>query len=154
MNNRPTTPTRDDLAKGERHVDTIKLLPNHIRWMTNVTFLLGECLDSMLIDSRDEVVKLGVDYKHSIKLRWRRLIDALAAARRANKDFNREIYHLEDTDQAVADADWLVDLIYLITDRTGDDEEAQTRLRSLIYNLPSKCEFYEKIQEIKNHTQA
>lgn len=149
MNKQPQPTTHDDLAKGERHVNTIKILPNHVRWMTNVTFMLGECLDSMLIDSRDEVVKLGVDYKHSIKQRWRRLNDTLAAARRACKDFSRELYHLEDTDQALTDADWLVDLIYLITDRTGDDEEAQTKLRSLIYNLPSKCHFYDKIQELK-----
>lgn len=149
MNKQPQPTPHDDLAKGERHVNTIKLLPNHVRWMTNVTFLLGECLDSMLIDSRDEVVKLGVDYKHSIKQRWRRLTDTLAAARRACKDFSRELYHLEDTDQALTDADWLVDLIYLITDRTGDDEEAQTSLRSLIYNLPSKCNFYDKIQQLK-----
>lgn len=148
MNKKPKL-IHDDLAKGETHVDTTKLLPDHVRWMTNVTFLLGECLDCMLIDSRDEVNKLGVDFKHSIKQRWRRLNDTLAAARRAAKDFERELYTIRDTDQACKDADWLVDLIYLITDRTGDDEEAQTRLWHLIHNLPSKCWFYDKIQELK-----
>lgn len=147
--NKPTTQTNDDLAKGERHVDTVKLIPDHIRWMTNVTLLLGECTDSMLIDCNDEVTKLGFTFKHTMKQKWSRFRDALSAARRAAKDFASDIYKLHDSDQACEDADWLVDLIYLITDRTGDDKEAQTRLRILIYNLPSKCHFYDKIQQLK-----
>lgn len=134
----------DDYAKGEKPI-AYTVVPEEWRFYTNVAFLLGDVLDTMLTTACYHVNQLGLDFKHSTKQRWRNLLTQLRAAQRASKAFSREIYELEDTDQACEDSDYLADLILLISDRVGDSDELQQKLRWMIENMPSKCGFYDKI---------
>lgn len=133
-----------DLAKDESGVDT-NIIPPETRYLTNVAFLLGDVMTGLLMEAESRVSKLGLYYKHSTKQRWRRFNEALAAAKRAGKDFSREMYELEAADQAAEDSDYLADMILLICDRVGDDEFKQEELRKMIATLPSHCGFYEKL---------
>lgn len=134
----------DDYAKGEKPI-AYTVVPEEWRFYTNVAFLLGDVLDTMLTTACYHVNQLGLDFKHSTKQRWRNLLTQLRAAQRASKAFSREIYELEDTAQACEDSDYLADLILLISDRVGDSDELQQKLRWMIENMPSKCGFYDKI---------
>lgn len=134
----------DDYAKGEKPI-AYTVVPEEWRFYTNVAFLLGDVLDTMLTTACYHVNQLGLDFKHSTKQRWRNLLTQLRAAQRASKAFSREIYELEDTAQACEDSDYLADLILLISDRVGDSDELQQKLKWMIENMPSKCGFYDKI---------
>lgn len=134
----------DDYAKGEKPI-AYTVVPDEWRFYTNVAFLLGDVLDTMLTTACYHVNQLGLDFKHSTKQRWRNLLTQLRAAQRASKAFSREIYELEDTAQACEDSDYLADLILLISDRVGDSDELQQKLKWMIENMPSKCGFYDKI---------
>lgn len=136
----------DDYAKGEKPI-AYTVVPEEWRFYTNVAFLLGDVLDTMLTTACYHVNQLGLDFKHSTKQRWRNLLTQLRAAQRASKAFSREIYELEDTDQACEDSDYLADLILLISDRVGDSDELQQKLKWMIENMPSKCGFYDKINK-------
>ena len=135
-----------DLQKGETMVAT-NVIPEWVRYLTNVAFLHAEILDCMMVNCNDEVAKIGYHLKHAAKLKWRRVHENMRMARAATREMAREIHQIEDADQACEDADYFVDIIYLIADRVGDSEDAQTKLRSMIYNMPSRCGFYEEIQK-------
>ena len=136
----------DDYAKGEKPI-AYTVVPEEWRFYTNVAFLLGDVLDTMLTTACYHVNQLGLDFKHSTKQRWRNLLTQLRTAQRASKAFSREIYELEDTAQACEDSDYIADLILLISDRVGDSEELQQKLKWMIENMPSKCGFYDKINK-------
>lgn len=144
------TTDNDGFLPGEKRIP-YERIPVHVRYMANISFLVAETLDSMLIDAHDEVTKVGFHFKHRAKQCWTRLNRAIATARLAAKDLAIDVHLNKEADMTCDDADYLADIIYLIADRVGDDPEAYTRIRSLIYNLPSKCHFYDTIQKLKNH---
>lgn len=135
----------NDLSHGERTVN-VGAIPPETRFLTNITFLLGDVIDSMLIEVCYRVNRCNCDLKHTSKMRWKNAITQLRAAQRAFKAFSAEIYQLENTEQACDDSDYVRNLLVLIADRVGDDEEAQLKLKLMIENMPSRCGFYDELK--------
>ena len=85
---------------------------------------------------------IGKDLKYESKLRFKMLKETAENLRKRSKAVAADGYAIKDSDSFCDDSDWLLDVLMLIVDRTGDDKEKMTRLRAMIYNMKSEMEIY------------
>lgn len=122
-------------------------IPIEVRLYSNISFLMADVTNTLLMDTLSRVRRAGFDVKQSTKMRFNHMMRALEAARRATHNFTREMYELEaDTAEKMADdSDFFADIVLLIADRTGDDPERQRQVKTMLLNMKSKLRLYDKI---------
>ena len=58
-------------------------IPNELRILTNVAFLMADVTDTFLLDAYSRVRSLGMDFKREEKQKWKRAVEQTRLARRA-----------------------------------------------------------------------
>lgn len=100
----------------------------------NLAYQICDVANSFILEAESVLGKRGKSLDKEEKRKWNNMIQQIRRSKACTKSVCHVMYHFEETETAIEEADNLQDLIWLITDRTGDDMDAFTRIRSMIYN--------------------
>lgn len=123
-------------------------IPEATRILTNVAYLMGDVTATLMLNAEGRVNKLGLNMKHGLKQRLRYAYEATLRARRAWDNFAAELYGLECSDNACECSDWFADIILLIADRTGDNDEYRDKVRRALLRMKSDRHIYEQLKDV------
>lgn len=129
-----------------KHVD-LATIPFATRALTELAYISFDTADSLLLDAHCRLGKLGKTYDRDIKYRWKNMLHAIKMARAATKLFTEQLYSCECAAQACDDSDYMADILLLICDRVGGDENVQMQIRAMLYNqFPSRLHIYDELK--------
>lgn len=80
-------------------------IPNELRILTNVAFLMADVTDTFLLDAYSRVRSLGMDFKREEKQKWKRAVEQTRLARKAWQGVAEQMYNVPDVDTACEDSD-------------------------------------------------
>lgn len=123
-----------------------KSIPDATRILTNLAYLMGDVTNTLMMDAEYRVAQLGFNLKHDCKRRLKQAVADTARAKRSWQAFATEMYQLKDVEQACDDSDFFADIVLLIADRVGDNDERQEMVRKMIYRLKSQVNIYEQLK--------
>ena len=86
----------------------------------NLTYVLTDAVDTLLLDMRSEMKKQGYDLRHDAKHNFN---TAIAAIRRLKQDVDKT--QLSTQENFGNDSDCLLAFIKLLIDRCGDDDKEE-----------------------------
>lgn len=124
--------------------------------LTSLTYCMMDVLHTMLMDCEKYMKVCGKGLCREEKRKWNEFIRAQQRLKFCAKQITHVCY--KDLPENVAesyasDSDFICDLIYLVIDKCGEDEDTMTKVRSLIFNsfkskviLPDGSSFYQKVQ--------
>ena len=121
-------------------------IPEATRILTNVAYLMGDVTATLMLNAEGRVQQLGFNMKQGLKQRLKYAHEATMRARRAWDNFASELYGLECSDNACECSDWFADIILLIADRTGDNDQHRDKVRRALLRMKSDRHFYEQIK--------
>lgn len=124
-------------------------IPNELRILTNVAFLMADVTDTFLLDAHTRVRSIGLDFKREEKQKWKRAVEYTRLARKAWQDVAQQMYNVPDVDTACEDSDFFADVLLLMVDRVGDKDERQQMVRNFLKRMKSEVHIYEKISHNK-----
>ena len=124
-------------------------IPNELRILTNVAFLMADVTDTFLLDAYSRVRSLGMDFKREEKQKWKRTVEQTRLARRAWQEVSQQMYNVPNVETACEDSDFFADVLLLMVDRVGDKDERQQMVRNFLKRMKSEVHIYEKLSHNK-----
>lgn len=124
-------------------------IPNELRILTNVAFLMADVTDTFLLDAYSRVRSLGMDFKREEKQKWRRAVEQTRLARRSWQEVSQQMYNVPNVETACEDSDFFADVLLLMVDRVGDKDERQQMVRNFLKRMKSEIHIYEKLSHNK-----
>lgn len=124
-------------------------IPNELRILTNVAFLMADVTDTFLLDAYSRVRSLGMDFKREEKQKWKRAVEQTRLARRACQEVSQQMYNVPNVETACEDSDFFADVLLLMVDRVGDKDERQQMVRNFLKRMKSEIHIYEKLSHNK-----
>ena len=124
-------------------------IPNELRILTNVAFLMADVTDTFLLDAYSRVRSLGMDFKREEKQKWKRAEEQTRLARRAWQEVSQQMYNVPNVETACEDSDFFADVLLLMVDRVGDKDERQQMVRNFLKRMKSEVHIYEKLSHNK-----
>lgn len=124
-------------------------IPNELRILTNVAFLMADVTDTFLLDAYSRVRSLGMDFKREEKQKRKRAVEQTRLARRAWQEFSQQMYNVPNVETACEDSDFFADVLLLMVDRVGDKDERQQMVRNFLKRMKSEIHIYEKLSHNK-----
>ena len=122
-------------------------IPNELRILTNVAFLMADVTDTFLLDAYSRVRSLGMDFKREEK--QKRAVEQTRLARRAWQEVSQQMYNVPNVETACEDSDFFADVLLLMVDRVGDKDERQQMVRNFLKRMKSEVHIYEKLSHNK-----
>lgn len=123
-------------------------IPNELRILTNVAFLMADVTDTFLLDAYSRVRSLGMDFKREEKQKWKRAVEQTRLARRSWQEVSQQMYNVPNVETACEDSDFFADVLLLMVDRVGDKDERQQMVRNFLKRMKSEIHIYEKLSTI------
>lgn len=123
-------------------------IPEATRILTNVAYLMGDVTSTLMLNAETRVERLGFGMKHGLKQRLKYALEATHRARRAWDCFAQELYGIECADDACECSDYYADIVLLIADRTGDNDEYRDKVRRALLRMKSDRHIYEQLQSV------
>ena len=111
--------------------------------LNRATFIFCAVANIFALDTEYYLRKLGKEYRQQEKYLINRQAEQAEQLRKNIAQLKHQLFNSYKEDDVLDDVGYFYDIYRLIIDRTGDDQEAMTKVRSLIYNLPSKLNSYE-----------
>lgn len=99
----------------------------------NLTYVLADVVETLLLDMRSEMKKRGNDLRHDAKHNFN---TAIAAIRRLKQDVDKT--QLSTQENFGNDSDCLLAFIKLLIDRCGDDDKKMFAFYNYIKSYPSQ----------------
>lgn len=124
-------------------------IPNELRILTNVAFLMADVTDTFLLDAYSRVRSLGMDFKREEKQKWKRAVEQTRLARRSWQEVSQQMYNVPNVETACEDSDFFADVLLLMVDRVGDKDERQQMVRNFLKRMKSEVHIYEKLSHNK-----
>lgn len=124
-------------------------IPNELRILTNVAFLMADVTDTFLLDAYSRVRSLGMDFKREKKQKWKRAVEQTRLARRSWQEVSQQMYNVPNVETACEDSDFFADVLLLMVDRVGDKDERQQMVRNFLKRMKSEIHIYEKLSHNK-----
>jgi hypothetical protein len=124
-------------------------IPNEVRILTNVAFLMADVTDTFLLDAYSRVKSLGMDFKREEKQKWKRAVEQTRLARRSWQEVSQQMYNVPNVEIACEDSDFFADVLLLMVDRVGDKDERQQMVRNFLKRMKSEIHIYEKLSHNK-----
>lgn len=121
-------------------------IPEATRILTNVAYLMGDVTNTLMLNAEGRVQQFGFGMKQGLKQRLKYALEATHRARRAWNSFASELYGIECATDACDCSDWFADIILLIADRTGDNEEFRDKVRRALLRMKSDRHIYEELK--------
>ena len=99
----------------------------------NLTYVLTDVVETLLLDMRSEMKKRGYDLRHDAKHNFN---TAIAAIRRLKQDVDKTQFSTQE--KFGNDSDCLLAFIKLLIDRCGDDDKKMFAFYNYIKSYPSQ----------------
>ena len=99
----------------------------------NLTYVLTDVVETLLLDMRSEMKKRGYDLRHDAKHNFN---TAIAAIRRLKQDVDKTQFSPQEN--FGNDSDCLLAFIKLLIDRCGDDDKKMFAFYNYIKSYPSQ----------------
>lgn len=99
----------------------------------NLTYVLTDVVETLLLDMRSEMKKQGYDLRHDAKHNFN---TAIAAIRRLKQDVDKTQFSTQEN--FGDDSDCLLAFIKLLIDRCGDDDKKMFAFYNYIKSYPSQ----------------
>lgn len=99
----------------------------------NLTYVLTDVVETLLLDMRSEMKKRGYDLRHDAKHNFN---TAIAAIRRLKQDVDKTQFSTQEN--FGNDSDCLLAFIKLLIDRCGDDDKKMFAFYNYIKSYPSQ----------------
>lgn len=99
----------------------------------NLTYVLADVVETLLLDMRSEMKKRGNDLRHDAKHNFN---TAIAAIRRLKQDVDKTQFSTQEN--FGNDSDCLLAFIKLLIDRCGDDDKKMFAFYNYIKSYPSQ----------------
>lgn len=99
----------------------------------NLTYVLTDVVETLLLDMRSEMKKRGYDLRHDAKHNFN---TAIAAIRRLKQDVDKPQFSTQEN--FGNDSDCLLAFIKLLIDRCGDDDKKMFAFYNYIKSYPSQ----------------
>ena len=128
--------TRDEL---HRHIETVAV-------MMDLTTVLADVIDSMLLDIDDLLAKVKTPLDDRDRSYFKELRKLVNAARKWAQRATRDTRHSERDDDLATESDWWKNFILMVEDRTGTDELKTRQLIRWVSTMPSQMHLFEKIR--------
>ena len=111
---------------------------------TNLAYLLADVAYGYAKNIEMYLGEVGMNVKYGEKKRFAELKSKATQLRQATQKLNSKIYEIAEVEAACNSADYLADLILLVVDRCGQDENKMQQIRAMIFNnFKSKLNIYE-----------
>lgn len=111
---------------------------------TNLAYLLADVAYGYAKNIEMYLTEVGMDLKYGEKKRFADLKSKATQLRQATQKLNSKIYEIKEVEAACNSADYLADLILLVVDRCGQDENKMQQIRAMIFNqFKSELGIYE-----------
>lgn len=125
-----------------------KEVPEDVRILTNIAFMMGDVTDTLLVLCQSRVEKFGYDLKREAKRRWNMFVESLKRTRLLAKVFSEYMYEIERVDDACDDSDYISEMVVLLCDRVGDNLEKRKELRNMLLSMPSEIGVYDTVKDM------
>ena len=99
----------------------------------NLTYVLTDVVETLLLDMRSEMKKRGYDLRHDAKHNFN---TAIAAIRRLKQDVDKTQFSTQEN--FGNDSDCLLAFIKLLIDRCGDDDKKMFAFYNYVKSYPSQ----------------
>ena len=110
----------------------------------NLAYLLADVAYGYAKNIEMYLGEVGMDLKHGEKKQFASLKQKATQLRQATQKLNSKIYEIAEVEAACNSADYLADLILLVVDRCGQDENVMQQIRAMIFNqFKSQLNIYE-----------
>ena len=127
---------RDELYS---HIETIAV-------MMDLTTVLADVIDSMLLDIDDMLSKVKTPLDDRDRSYFKELRKLVRAARKWAQRATRDTRHSERDDDLATESDWWKNFILMVEDRTGTDELKTRQLIRWVSTMPSQMHLFEHIR--------
>ena len=97
-----------------------------------------DAAETFMNEASSNLAHLGKDLRQTDKMKFKMAKEKAKQLQNLMNDITYNIYHMDETEAALNDSDYLSDLIALIIDRIGADESASLKIKEMIESLPSK----------------
>jgi hypothetical protein len=108
----------------------------------NLAIVLADVADSLMMEFDAESRIVGKCLRHEQKMRFNMMNQSGKDFKIRTRDVAKTGYRISDADNFCKDSDWLRDILMLIVDRVGDNDEKMLKLRAAIFNMKSEMEIY------------
>ncbi len=134
--------------KRKEELETAERIPEATRILTNVAYLMGDVTATLMLNAETRVTRLGFGMKQGLKQRMKYALEATHRARRAWENFSTELYGIECADDACECSDYFADIVLLIADRTGDNDEYRDKVRRALLRMKSDRHIYDQLKDV------
>lgn len=111
---------------------------------TNLAYILADIAFGYAKNIEMYLGEVGMDLKYGEKKRFAELKSKATQLRQATQKLNSKIYEIAEVEAACNSADYIADLILLVVDRCGQDENKMQQIRAMIFNqFKSQLNIYE-----------
>lgn len=112
---------------------------------TNLAYAMVEAADSIMLEANSMLRQVGAEIDRQERQKYNNVCRAGKQFKLWLKDLARVVYKIDVAGDALDTSDRICDIMLLIMDRCGGDEDTLTRLRAMIYNsFKSKYNYYDK----------
>lgn len=140
----PTVDQYDAMIESLHLVEATGLTHDELRTIVrraliglNLSYVLADVINSLLIDVEDELAKIRVPYDDRDRSYFKELKKLVSASRKWALRATRGLYHHQDADDFAGESDWWYNIIRLIEDRTGEDELKTKQVLQWLTTMPS-----------------
>ena len=109
---------------------------------TNTAYLLADVANSLMVDVEAILTSQAKEVKYGELKQFKTMLSDAKSLRERTRKVTKPLYEIKDY-SALDDSDWLLDIILLIVDRVGDNDDKAVRLRELIKEQPTELNLYE-----------
>lgn len=111
---------------------------------TNLAYALADVSNTYIMNTAENLAILHKTVKQEERQKFARALSDAQRLQYRLKEIASPLYHMEETDQALRDADWLQDLFVLVIDRVGADTDLADKLVQMIKTqFPSQLKLFE-----------
>lgn len=111
---------------------------------TNLAYILADVAYGYAKNIEMYLNEVGMNLKYGEKKRFAELKSKATQLRQSCQKLNSKIYEIAEVEAACNSADYLADILLLIVDRCGQDENKMQQIRAMIFNqFKSQLNIYE-----------
>lgn len=116
----------------------------------NLAYVLTEAVNTLVGDMETRISTLGLGFKREEKVNFTELVRAVRRARYYSGEISKALYEIEESGDALHDADWWYYFVKLVMDRTGDDPQKTHLLLEYLDTMPSDGLFDVGIKDFRS----
>lgn len=105
---------------------------------TNLAYLLADVIHTYSLEIEISLKQIGFDLKKDEKAKINSLLVQARRLKMLSKSLSSPIYKIEAAEMACNDSDWLAEILLLLMDRVGENDEKAIIAKSMIFNMKSE----------------